>query len=346
VASSKRYESLDGLRGICALMVAIFHCDDHVLKSGHLLNRGYLSVDAFFVISGFVIAHVYENRLAQDLTIAGFLRARARRLFPVQMLGTAVVAIVAILGINSPTLPFYGDSITRAVMLSILALFLIPDPVALVLYPANGPLWSLLDEWLVNTLYALGLRRCSISALLAIAVLSMTPLVFLALAVGHNLVLGTAPGTAWVGAVRALFGFSAGVVVLRFHVSGALARLPHVSPMLVYAIAFFIASMPLSFAPPIFDVFAICTFPLLVALLAESNEPPHRVFLFLGRISYPLYVSQFALIYAGMRILDRQSGPLSAIYALPIIAAMLVLAWLIDLATTRKPRLVAEGGTI
>ena len=346
MAVSKRYEGLDGLRGICALMVAVFHCDDHVLKNGHLLNRGYLSVDAFFVISGFVIAHVYGNRLAQGLTIAGFLCARARRLFPVQLLGTAVVAIVAILGINSPALPFYGDGIARAVMLSVLTVFLIPDPGALILYPANGPLWSLLDEWLVNTLYPLGLRKCSTSALLAIAVVSLTPLVFVALAEGHTLVLGPAPGTAWVGAVRALFGFSAGVAVFRLHTLGALARLPHVSPMLVYAIAFLIASMPIAFAPPIFDVFAICTFPLLVALLAEGVEPPHRVFLFLGRISYPLYVSQFALIYVALLILGRPTGPLSAIYALPIIIAMLVLAWLIDLATTGKPRLLPKVGTI
>ena len=60
-----RYEILDGLRGVAALMVVVFHLSeafsyDPVFKH---LNHGYLCVDFFYVLSGFVIGYAYESRM-------------------------------------------------------------------------------------------------------------------------------------------------------------------------------------------------------------------------------------------------------------------------------------------
>ena len=63
LASKPRYEILDGLRGVAALMVIIFHClETYIPMFGtQIVNHGYLAVDFFFVLSGFVIGYAYGN---------------------------------------------------------------------------------------------------------------------------------------------------------------------------------------------------------------------------------------------------------------------------------------------
>ena len=65
-----RFEALDSWRGICALMVALLHFEafSH-LKDLPFFNDAYLFVDFFFVLSGFVIAANYRQRLANGFGI-------------------------------------------------------------------------------------------------------------------------------------------------------------------------------------------------------------------------------------------------------------------------------------
>ncbi|HKB95401.1 MAG TPA: acyltransferase family protein, partial [Rhizomicrobium sp.] len=60
--SGQRFASLDGLRGVCALTVLLFHADD-LFHRGPIFQHGYLAVDMFFLLSGFVIALAHEDRL-------------------------------------------------------------------------------------------------------------------------------------------------------------------------------------------------------------------------------------------------------------------------------------------
>ena len=64
LASKPRYEILDGLRGVAALMVIFFHCfETYIPQFGtQIINHGYLAVDFFFVLSGFVIGYAYDDR--------------------------------------------------------------------------------------------------------------------------------------------------------------------------------------------------------------------------------------------------------------------------------------------
>lgn len=64
LAYKPRYEVLDGLRGVAAIMVLLFHCLETyipVFGTQHI-NHGYLAVDFFFVLSGFVIGYAYDDR--------------------------------------------------------------------------------------------------------------------------------------------------------------------------------------------------------------------------------------------------------------------------------------------
>lgn len=88
-----RYLTLDSLRGICALAVALFHypvISD--VSADSFVRNAYLFVDFFFVLSGFVIAKAYEGRLAAPGAKTSFLIKRFGRVWPlhVVMLGLFV----------------------------------------------------------------------------------------------------------------------------------------------------------------------------------------------------------------------------------------------------------------
>ncbi len=82
--SKAHYPILDGLRGVAAIMVVAFHIletfsgGDHVKQ---IINHGYLAVDFFFVLSGFVIGYAYDDRW-NNMTLGGFFKRRLIRLHP------------------------------------------------------------------------------------------------------------------------------------------------------------------------------------------------------------------------------------------------------------------------
>ena len=114
-----RVPSLDGLRGIAALAVMAFHFDLFFLPQAGLstivplVNRAYLAVDLFFLLSGFVMAHVYGSQLAANRKAhwRGFALARFARLYPLFAIATAaVVALVALCHAPEDGVSFSGQS--------------------------------------------------------------------------------------------------------------------------------------------------------------------------------------------------------------------------------------------
>ena len=186
---SGRFDSLDGMRGICAVIVLLYHCDA-ILNTGHFLNRGWLCVDAFFALSGFVIAYRYEAGLGAIGGLRKYLLSRWKRLAPTLVLGYLFsTGCFLFFCLNSP-------SVTRDLPLSVLlilfclGLFLIPMSVASIRplpvfqdrdYAFDPPLWSLFGEVVVNIVYGLFLYRLRSAVLLAIILLVWAALFGLAL---------------------------------------------------------------------------------------------------------------------------------------------------------------------
>src|SRR5262249_55412493 len=79
----QRFRVLDSWRGICALLVALFHFmfPSHVAQSP-LIHNGWLLVDFFFVLSGFVIAHAYADKLTGWAATVPFMIRRFGRVYP------------------------------------------------------------------------------------------------------------------------------------------------------------------------------------------------------------------------------------------------------------------------
>ena len=95
LASKPRYEILDGLRGVAAMIVVAFHLFETYSKGPvfQILNHGYLAVDFFFVLSGFVIGYAYDDRWGK-MSIGGFFKRRLVRLHPMVIMGTFIGALL------------------------------------------------------------------------------------------------------------------------------------------------------------------------------------------------------------------------------------------------------------
>ncbi len=89
---SPRYELLDGLRGVAALMVIIYHVGECFATSvrDQWCNHGYLAVDFFFVLSGFVIGYAYDGRWRKGMTAGRFMLRRVIRLQPMVVMGVVL----------------------------------------------------------------------------------------------------------------------------------------------------------------------------------------------------------------------------------------------------------------
>jgi len=112
LASKPRYEILDGLRGVAAMLVVAYHLFETYYggKPDQPINHGYLAVDFFFVLSGFVIGYAYDDRWrptpnpshegrgANSFTLWTFFKRRLIRLHPMVIFGTLFGAIMFYFG--------------------------------------------------------------------------------------------------------------------------------------------------------------------------------------------------------------------------------------------------------
>ena len=135
-------------------------------------NHGYMAVDFFFILSGFVVGYAYDDRWGRTLNIRNFFKRRLIRLHPMVVLGVVLGAITFII---QGSMQWDGTHVAFSMVLlaMLLNLFLIPAVPGTgpevrgngEMYPLNGPNWSLFFEYIGNIAYALFLRRLSTKAL-------------------------------------------------------------------------------------------------------------------------------------------------------------------------------------
>lgn len=308
-AGKDRLEALDLLRGLAALAVLIRHYpwpDREVL----LLPRSYLAVDLFFVLSGFVIAYTYQQRLESGMPVGRYLLARLIRLYPLYLFATLLAAAhVAIqLVRHGPIEDFgrWGSTLATAVLF-------LPTPPAewslmpTALYPLNYAAWSLLFELVVNVLYGVLALRLT-GRLLAALIAAGAILVGVTIAQFGSLDFGAGWESGLWGVGRALLSFFVGVAVFRWRER---IRLPAVPAWLV-GLALIAALLP----PPgdrpwLYDLVCVgVLFPLLVWAAADASggRRSRAVARQLGFVSYPIYVLQMALIPILAVLMSRAFG--------------------------------------
>ena len=309
------YQVLDGLRGVAAVVVVVFHTLETYTNGNPLvqiINHGYLAVDFFFLLSGFVVAYAYDDRW-ERMSEWEFYKRRLIRLQPMVVFGSLLGAAFLYLG-KSPVFPLIAHApLGKVVGVAVLGCLMIPvTPGAADVrgwdesYPLNGPAWSLMFEYVANVLYAVGIRRCSKKVLGALLVLAAGLLVEVA-------VFGPEGGLrgGWsinaaqlhIGFARLLYPFLAGMLLmrmgLRIKVRGAFAWC---SVLLVGAMALpRFGGTQHHWMNGLYE--AVCVlvlFPVIVAMGAGHqtvSAGEARVCRALGDISYPLYITHYTWIY-------------------------------------------------
>jgi peptidoglycan/LPS O-acetylase OafA/YrhL len=320
IDSKQHYQVLDSLRGLAAIIVVCYHifegfsfaqitnqAGDGLIR---IFNHGYLAVDFFFLLSGFVINYAYNDRW-DKMTTASFFKRRLIRLHPMLIVGAFIGLVCFLIG-GSKQWGGIPIPITISIITFLLTCFMIPTLPGSFneirgngeLFPLNGPMWSLFFEYIGNILYAIFIRRLSTKLLtILVVILGLLHSIF---AIGNLSGYGSI-GVGWTfdtinffgGMLRMLFPFTLGMIISRKFKS---IKLPY--PFLISAIIL-ITTLSIPYLSPlnainlngIYEEICIAIiFPLIVIIGASSKENS-RASQLLGEISYPLYIIHYPIMY-------------------------------------------------
>jgi peptidoglycan/LPS O-acetylase OafA/YrhL len=296
----RRYVTLDGLRGVAAIMVVLFHSGNGT--SSFYPRFGYLAVDLFFILSGFVLTYRYEKQFEHGMKPTAFLAIRAIRLYPLYLFGLMLGAATVFL--NSDIAPPSFTSVATSIGLN---LFGFPSLVEFAIAPAaalrnqyvfslNPPLWSIFFEfWVANAVFASLIGKLTNWKRLAALILVSA----VGLIVCERLFYTLSIGWLWKdfigGFPRVMFSFFSGLALARLHFFRP--------PTLRLPSWLFVAALPILLSLPfegklarLYELFCVLiVFPAFIYWGAEAIEYKPKLGAVLGDVSYAVYAIHFPL---------------------------------------------------
>ncbi|RJT37574.1 acyltransferase [Mesorhizobium waimense] len=300
--AGERFLVLDSWRGICALLVALFHFPtSSMISQSAFVGASYLFVDFFFVLSGFVIASSYAGRLNEPDEVAHFALVRFGRIYPLHLVMLAAFAAFEILRLLLPQLhgtgaaPFTGGFDVKSLVTN---LFLLQGMGLDDHLSWNAPSWSISAEFFAYLMFAGVVFVAGQRAWIWFVAAALTaPLFLLAFSNRHMDVSFD------FGFIRCLYGFSLGALLAWFQhdsiaearqsLAGSRARLAWTLAeiMMIAAIGLFVSlagTNDAGIAAPFVFALALYLFAHeggLVSALLRS-----RPMLTLGALSYSIYM--------------------------------------------------------
>lgn len=342
LTSKPHYPILDGLRGVAALMVVTFHIFEAHATShlDQIINHGYLAVDFFFLLSGFVIGYAYDDRW-DKMGIGNFFKRRLIRLQPMVIMGMIIGALLFYFqdSILWPTI--HEVPVWKMLLVMFIGFTLIPVPPSLdirgwtEMHPLNGPGWSLFYEYIANIMYALFVRKFSKTALSILVFLAGCALIHLAVTSPNGDIIGgwsLDPEQMHIGFARMMYPFFAGLLLFRM---GKLIQVKNAffwcSLLVIIALAMpRVGGSEHLWLNGIYDsAVVILFFPLIIFLAASgtiTSKFSSRVCKFFGDISYPIYITHYPIIYiytgwvADNKIPFSEAFPVSILVLLSCVA--------------------------
>lgn len=344
INAKPHYPVLDGLRGVAAITVVIFHLFEAFATShlDQIVNHGYLAVDFFFLLSGFVIGYAYDDRW-QAMSLKDFFRRRLIRLQPMVVIGMIIGAIFFYTQ-DSVIWPSISEvPVWKMLLVMVIGCTVLPVPLSMdirgwaEMHPLDGPAWSLFFEYIANILYALFVRRFSTLALGILVACSAAFLCHLALTSPAGDVIG-----GWsldgpqlhVGFARLLYPFFAGLLLSRT------VKLTRVKNALLWCSLLLVLMLAMPrvggsealWMNGLYDSLTIIiVFPIIVYLGASDTggRSPSAICRFLGDISYPIYITHYPLIYTYTAWVKNNKVSVSdgILPGLGVLAASILLAY-------------------
>jgi peptidoglycan/LPS O-acetylase OafA/YrhL len=285
----RTYQTLDGLRGVGALLIVMRHVPAFF---GPLrAPESFLAVDLFYLISGFVIAHAYGERLKGGASVKDFMITRLIRLYPLYLLGLGLGVVAAAVSIALDPHSFWTPGkIAEAFAVGLLMVPRFPG-LDINGTTLDGPIWTLLPELIANLAYALAIRFVTVWRLVLVLIVSGAAVVAAELHYG-TLDVGYSLTDQWTALARVSFSFFAGVLIYRLF-----GRINRKSIALAWAAA---AALGVVLALHVPDdwtaayeiAVVLAGFPalLVVAACFEPDALSGRLFSFVGLASYGVYI--------------------------------------------------------
>jgi len=337
----KYLSNLTPLRGIAAIWVAVFHFQGVMLhfivpESTQLVAKGYLMVDLFFIMSGFIICHVYQKIFEKGLTSKNFKRfivARFARIYPLHLFVLILLILwVALVGSGGLSMVFDRAAIPSNLLL--VHSFGINK-----VFTWNVPSWSISAEWWAYMVFPFLVffmfrkRKLAVGLMFLFAVFSYLILMFWlprkdpfdpALVVPHDLNISFD-----FGYLRGLAGFVSGMLVYKAYESGVFRKIfqKDISALLILLCTLFCLHLGVN------DGFTVILFALVVFSFALNNRKLHIICnnqfaQWLGKISYSIYLNNmiigfpFLMGFIKLPFVHYSNGPgtinfwLGAVYCL------------------------------
>ncbi len=315
--SKSHYKILDGLRGVAAIMVISMHLMEPLAggdATKMYINHGYLAVDFFFLLSGFVIAHAYDDRWNR-MSIKDFFKRRLIRLHPMIIVGMTIGAICFYLSASTIAFPHIAATpVWKLIVTMLIGYTLFPVPTWFdirgwgEMHPLDGPAWTLFFEYIANIMYALVLRKASKIVLILLTLIAAAFLIEYAVSGSRGDLIGgwsITPEQLRIGFTRLCFPFLAGMLLSRLTKPGKMGN-TFVLCSLLLVVFLSIPRVGGSNANNfwmngLYESFCIIIiFPLVVYLGASGtilNKGVANICRFLGDISYPVYIIHYPFIY-------------------------------------------------
>ena len=280
-SGEERLIVLDGMRGVAALVVVLHHLTRAWPTP---FDSGYLAVDFFFILSGYVMASAYDERFRNGLSFGAFARARLRRLLPTMWLGAILAAAAAVL-VNHSGLMALPELAA--------ALLFIPTAFdAETIFPLNGVQWSLLFELAANAVHASILWQLRARTILMIGGVSLCVLTYGCWRHG-SLDTGYTLPTLYLGLARVGFGYCVGLLLYQRHDRLRVPRLPAILPLSSFVLLVWAISTSDRWWA---EIVGLIVMPLLILFGAAAVTRASWLCRWLGDISYPVYAIHLPIL--------------------------------------------------
>lgn len=334
MAPQARYQLLDALRGVAALAVVWQHLGA-VWHFESIVPQCFLAVDFFFILSGFVIAHAYRDRLKNTLSPFGFIAIRFIRLHPLLIVGAVIGTIVMLTRANGwpPADAILVGGFMAA--LGLPALFMRGTGLG---FPINPPAWSLFFELIANVVYAFVARymtrlRIALLAILATAIL-------IKVSIDANAIPG-----GWQqygiteGCVRIFYGFTVGLLLYEIKPNW---KAPPIAGYVAALVLGACLLYPQDLGVVGHLIIMLAVWPLITWLGSAVAEDGFiaKAGVTIGALSYPLYILHRPLLdpLTDVAKLIDPAGAFMPLWMILQVAIVIAVAWIAMVALDQPIR--------
>jgi len=333
-ANAHRYLFLDGLRGLGALAIIVEHVPSGFFAN--LVPGRHLGLPFFFVLSGFVMAHAYGQRLLNGMSLLELFKVRFARLYPIYFAGFAIGLLVTLFDVAQG---WNTGSLTNISVTALFGMLMLPSPPVYRpgLYPFDGPAWTLAFEMITNMIYGAIARFLNWKLMAAILIVS-------GVGVAWTMTLADRPwqwSGFWNGFWMVNYGFFAGVMIYRISNRAWMPQLP----FWLGVVAFFgTIGVPGDGPWRIwYDVFGVLVImPAIVAGFARTKVTGTlaEACVTLGLMSYGMYILHVPIWDVMQRVvIEAGMGPLPEWGSYLLVATISsVAAYVMDAAYDRPFR--------